>query len=1156
MVKRWLIFQVLFLALFSAQLFAQGRPYDGPEDPAGDIAAERDAYMNGNRVFLYFRNTTELSDWPRADVSRWPNTYDGQKMLDGVALMIDAKVYLENDSIPVTDLNEIAQRADELQNLYFLQTSYREGGDFDPTGTVEWKMYPVFGYFNINSETPAMSNRPDSWPPDGWPARGFGKKWPGEWNGRFGRGVQYADLETFFTVNDAQDQEYLGEDDELKYYPRRTYDANGNIVKDIRIGDFRPTVSIQKGAPWGGIGIRVETRGFQWNNPQARDAIFWEYNIANISEYDLPEVAFGYWVDNQIGNEGDDEIGFFDTKLDMAYSWDIDGIGRGGLPTGIMGFAYLESPGLPFNGIDDDEDGLVDEARDNPAVSKIGPTDGIADLNAFLETYQMKLSDLKEHWDADEDQDWQDGIDANGDGVYQIDEFAGDDVGLDGVGPTDLNYTGPDEGECNHRPDFEEGIGCEPNFNATDISESDMVGLTAFRMLPSDGRGEFTWQNDEGMWKLVGGRHIEVYNGLITNLIETFASGPFPLYKGRTERISMSILHAFDPLSGLNSEAHTAPALFQKKRIVQIIYEADYRFAQPPSMPTLKAVPGDGQVVLVWDDVADKQTREPLLKNENDFEGYKIYKATDKKFSDAEVILDGYGNPLHKLPIFQCDLIDGIKGFTDFGLINGVGYNLGYDNGLTHHFIDKDVKNGVTYYYAVVAYDRGIPDVATGIAPSENNVIIDLDEAENIRFVSKNVQVVTPHQFAAGYRNPELQVTNQNPTYGSNEVIPEIIATTMTKPGHTYKVKFGVQINSESKSVDYGMVYKNTSFYVYDMTLNDSLVYYEDPNHFANQNFDWDQLNNRYYIHTGDYLYTDLFDGIRLKILIPVTIAEFDEENSGWLDDKEIPIRITQPQNPGQRFFPDDYDIIFTADDSAYVGRVKIANMKDEFNQKISKKDLLLHQALNFLVINQTRQDTMEMVVQDMNGNGTFDILEDRILVGPIGNKGFFKGLWGGLAFVMDFNELESADQLPQPGDVYRVTFKRPFLPSDSLTFTINEGAELDPQKFEDDFKEIKVVPNPYIATNAMEPALSNPYLNQPRRLMFTHIPAQCKIQIFTVSGVLVKMIDVDNEPANGIIHWNLRSREGLEVAAGMYLYRVKSLKTGKEKIGKFAIIK
>ena len=31
------------------------------------------------------------------------------------------------------------------------------------------------------------------------------------------------------------------------------------------------------------------------------------------------------------------------------------------------------------------------------------------------------------------------------------------------------------------------------------------------------------------------------------------------------------------------------------KRIIQVIYEKDYRFAQPPKMPTLTATAGDGE---------------------------------------------------------------------------------------------------------------------------------------------------------------------------------------------------------------------------------------------------------------------------------------------------------------------------------------------------------------------------------------------------------------------------------------------------------------------------------------------------------------------------------------------------------------------------------
>ena len=85
---------------------------------------------------------------------------------------------------------------------------------------------------------------------------------------------------------------------------------------------------------------------------------------------------------------------------------------------------------------------------------------------------------------------------------------------------------------------------------------------------------------------------------------------------------------------------------------------------------------------------------------------------------------------MFKKPIYQCDLVDDIYGFTDFGLVNGAGYNLGAETGITHIFVDNTVQNGRTYYYAVVAYDFGAPDIGPGIAPSENNAVIELDEAE------------------------------------------------------------------------------------------------------------------------------------------------------------------------------------------------------------------------------------------------------------------------------------------------------------------------------------------------------------------------------------------------------------------------------------------
>jgi len=1145
--NRKIILVIVLVSLFTAvsQLWSQGKVYEGPDDPAGDIAAEREGYMTGNRVYLYFQNTTELAKWVSGVVgsqwSRWPNNEEGVRMLDGIALLVGACVYIKNDTVPVTDITEI-QNSTGLDTLYFLQTSYREEMDTDPTGTIEWGFYPVFGYSNENSEYPAMSNHPSTWPVAGWPAAGDQLVWPGEWNGRFGRGKIGADLETYFVVNDAQDQEYLGPEDRVKYFPR----------PGVYIGDKRPDVTIQKGKPWGGLGLRVEQRGFQWNNPQARDCIFWEYIIANISDYDLPQVAFGYWVDNGIGGERDDELGFFDRKIDMAYSWDVDGIGQGGLTPGTMGFAYLESPGISWDNIDNDQDGLIDEKRDNDATKLVGPTDGIYDIAAFLETYNLKMEDLRDHWDADEDQDWDDGVDANGDGVYQITEDAGDDVGIDGVGPAELNYTGPDEGECNHKPDRREGDS-EPDFAETDVSESDMVGLTSFQLFPVPSHSsEYHWfRGDQSMWELMDSDTLVEYLGNISNLIETFASGPFPLFQGRTERISMAELHSFDPLSGLNSDKHSAPALFEAKRIVQVIYESDYRFAKPPEMPTLEATAGDGKVVLTWDDKADTRTRDPFLGNINDFEGYKLFKATDKRMSDAEVITDGYGTPMMKNPIFQCDVIDGKKGFTDFGMVNGIGYYLGGDNGITHYFIDNEVQNGRTYYYALIAYDYGAPDIGPGIAPSENSIYIDLDESENVRSIGPNVQIVTPHQTAAGYISPDLQNDENNITFGAGTVEPEILAQASLQANHQYKVNFTIDTLYTVKDYDYGFLYVTNGFKVFDVTDGNNVVYQESPDRFAFENIIYNDSLNTSYLKSGSIIHTDIFNGIRLNIYQPLDFPEYDRENSGWVTGS-APIEII-PTSQESKYFAWDYDIVFTNNDSAYTGRVKIKTMRDEYNKRISRSALITENKFSFYVINKSfpyenGYEMMDLVVHDVNGDGKFTYGEDKVLVGPVTET----GRWAGTAFIIDF---PSSEDLPQPGDIYRVTFKRPFFDQDNFIFTVNTNEGIDEEALSEKMGEIKVVPNPYIATNSMEPAVGNWKLNQRRRLMFTNIPAQCTIKIFTISGVLVDEIDVNNSADNGIVHWDLLTNEGLEVAAGMYLYYVKA-STGEEHVGKFAIIK
>jgi|TARA_B110000263_G_scaffold104545_1_gene91286 hypothetical protein len=1165
----------LTLLLFSFLLIGQTQ-YNGPDDLAGDPSAIRSSYMDGNRVLLYFQNTTELSDWSPGgldNVSIWPNDGTGTKMVDGIALLIAGKVYIEDDNnsetidtVIIDDLDQILDQSIAKHEIYFLQTSYREEMDHNASNTLDWGFYPVFGYFNPNQDEPAMSDKPDTWPVDGWPASGMINKWNGVWDGRFGKGVQYADLETYFVANDAQDQENL-QGPVIKYYPR----PGREIQSDASFG---------AGLPWGGLGIRVETRGFQWNNPLVKNALFFEYNITNISDYNINDVSFGYWVDNAIGSDGNtDEVGYFDTYLDLSYSWDYDGIGLGTVVPGIMGFAFLESPGIKTDNIDNDDDGLVDESRSyDKGYWEEDPYAGISDLNQFLEFYNLQESDLRPHWSGDEDQDWF-GSSFNEDGSCN----PNDDVGLDGIGPGDLNYNGPDEGECNGMPDCVEGLGCEPNFSETDISESDMIGLTTFQLFPIDEAGHSNktgvwFYNDSLLYEMMEDTILVQYSSTPANLVELFASGTFSLSPGQTERISMAELHSFDPIVGSPGVGGVdATSLFELKTTVQLIYETDYRFAKPPRLPTLYAEAGDGQVVLTWNDVAES-SRDQFLPDslQYDFEGYKLYRATDKYFKDSQLISDGFGNPLYNQPIFQCDRIDGITGFSNWAPVFGTGYYLGDDSGLKHHYIDTDVINGKTYYYALVAYDYGLApteDLISGIPPSENNWIIDLNDSESVVGYGRNVAVVIPHVPSSSFVEPVVNVENYN-LLGTGDISVDIMAKNLIKD-KIYQLIFKNDTLFSNNNAHLPLMIVTNGFEVFSKIADtDSLelVYsetggYDDvgnPNSI-NQNITFESIiingNQREFwsLDTSKDVITDIFDGIQLTIHQDVKSAF--SKTQGWYEvfspDKEVIILpFPSIDHRESKLVPWDCDIIFMNEDSLYIETnvVSYDNIYNHDDVKLEEETVLINNTYDFKVYNRSLGQSANLVVQDMNGNGEYEKLSDLVLVGSVDSE----GIWIGTSFVIDFRGILDSSY-PDPGDIYSVEFKRPFWSTDTLNFqTFSFQDSINVQAENNSLDDIRVVPNPYVGTNIFEEAILNSDFNQRRKLMFTHLPARCKIKIYTISGVLVDEINVFNASSNGIAYWDLLTNEGLEIAAGMYVYHVESFAEASKgyKVGKFGVIK
>ena len=188
---------ILLLSLFISKAFAQsGKKYEGPEDPAGDRAALREGFMDGNQFMVAFRNYGQVGRRGLFDGAKWPKDSEkGMQLFDQMTILIGAQVFLEDNTIPVVDESEIISRTD-LDTLYYVQAAWNFEGTLDrnPEGDIVWGLHPVPGYINELSETPALSRDPASWPTGGWPSRGFETKWPGEWNGRFGRGVRPAGI--------------------------------------------------------------------------------------------------------------------------------------------------------------------------------------------------------------------------------------------------------------------------------------------------------------------------------------------------------------------------------------------------------------------------------------------------------------------------------------------------------------------------------------------------------------------------------------------------------------------------------------------------------------------------------------------------------------------------------------------------------------------------------------------------------------------------------------------------------------------------------------------------------------------------------------------------------------------------------------------------
>lgn len=1074
------------------------RAQDNIDELHGDRTYRKQGLHNGNQVETLFWNFGEVGWWGKMPSGVWPRG-TSHSYMDGIYPLVAAEVIKTNGD-----------------TIHIVEGGYREHYESGATG-IEFGWQPLPGFSAANQDFIAMSDDLTTWPAY-WPDKPA--DWGGKWNGYFGQRMN-ADQESYFVMDDYQDH---GAD---------FYDQF-----------FCDSTDLDRG----GLGMRVAVRGFQWANVLAEDIIFWHYDITNVSTTYYPKMVFGMYADAGVGGQDDsnDDNAYYDLNMDLAYTWDSNGLGVGGWETGYAGYAFLESPGNQFDGIDNDGDAtdgsgpvlteldfqprpLPDEIviidYDNMAISNdygrsvvrfsgggSGPfwsfegdqltvviqgteysytrgstvsekpfngidddLDGIIDEN-FNVHMGMKYRNWSDRGGFDNkmiDESRNDGVDNDGDWDPEL-----DDVGADGIGGSG------DAGEGDGIPT----VG-EPNFDATDKDESDQIGLTAFDSFYIGQSVEYRY--DEVIWDRVANYHFDTgsQNG---NIAFLFGSGPFIMPPGHTERFSLALVF------GENLDD-----LRRNKEIVQDIYNANYNFARPPIKPEVTAVAGNQKVTLYWDKLAEDSYDEfaDPVTGGYDFEGYKIYKATDAAFNDAYVISNGYGEATFYDPVAQYDLKNGIKDFFNVD-VHGIEYFLGNDTGLRHSWTDTDVINGKTYYYAVVSYDRGWAEKY--ILPSECTKLIVTDAYGNVT-LDKNTVRVVPTVPSAGYIPPEISNGIEHVSGpGTGDITIDLIDPSLVTASD-YMLVFDDTLHKDTLTYSWYEIGIDTiAIFTESMALDD-----EDTNP----------------IHNG------------LRVRVKNDVVAYNDSNSLWISgDCNLEFyaeKYSYWDDFSERIedFPATYEVRVGIPDSSFI----FGNFK---------------YVTNFQVWDMINDKKVRFYLWEPSGQADSVLTDGDYIRLWLQDGSNWRETWK-IYFVAP--EGETARQ-PESGDVAKVAIDLPFRSGDQFRFSTTPSEE-SRVLAGSNLNQIAVVPNPYVAAASWEPPRYTASGRGERRLYFIHLPSKATIRIYTMSGDLVNVLYHSSTIDDGSLAWDMLTRDGMDLAPGMYLYHVDAGTIG-ETTGKFAVIK
>lgn len=1068
------------------------------------------------------------------------------------------------------------------------------------------------------NDKPALSTDPLSWPqfwPDqpNWIDPATGRP---QWNGFFGRGVRNADLEAYYWMDDQNDAELFTQYGFLPDSTDASRRGAGIAVKvralqwsqflaqDAIFFLYEVTNTSTTTYPRVATGLTVGTLAGGDNDSQDDLAFFdqanrivysWDFDNSGNQRQPVGYVGYGFLESPGDSGNGIDDDG--DGDPDTELGRDIDGrayvsptlagtnntftqadfqprtlqagdplilidaatgarsityLGSGPTTVVSQGRTYTLAPGQTIeerqvelrgqiqtvivterNLIDEDLDGIIDEDANLHFTRRAQEFSGaIKTLPALRYKNYVGFANAirgREATEADSiaygllnpmiDESRDDGIDNDGDWVA-----ATDDVGADGVAGTG------DTGEGDGLP-----TPGEPNFDALDVNESDQVGLTSFFYFTPP--GAVRMNDDRRLWEALNPGFFTTNEELAAQQQGggvdgdfIFGSGYVPLRPGETIRFTMALVFGSD-LADITNNTQT----------IQEIYNRNYQFARPPDRPTLSAVPGDKRVTLYWDSIAE-ESEDPVLGR--DFEGYRIYKSTDPFFRDPATITDATGNPSQRQPFQVFDIDNNVQGYwpaytapsyagaetaqdsleimqayiesitrlTD--RLRGTSYYMGDNTGLRHVFVDTLVNNGQRYYYAITAYDRGSAD----FFPAENNIALSVSEDGSV-VTGSNVVEVIPNApvlgFEAGVVATAVQPGAQN--RGTGDVFVEVIDPRQFPDGANYTIQFN---GAEGAPV------ANTF-----SVLRDGVA-----------------VANNVPISRAE---GEVFEGLRLGLRNEATRVDSTFYAGSTRGDTlfvQSPFSIVQGTTwryEGQAV-PYDYEIRF-GETATSLGGFRLGTG--------SRAPTAVSTQTNFSVYNLTLDRPAEFVFIEAPATTDGQLNAQ----GGANESVFIYETVGGerrpVAAVRTDARSDGRFVAPPAGARFVIRYDKPFSPVDRYTFSVRASA-VNEGDVAAQMERIRAVPNPYVVSASWERPLPNQVRGRgERRIDFTHLPAGAVVRIYNTRGEFVRELVHDGSIDDGTVSWNLRTREDLDVAYGIYFYHVRA-PGGAEKTGKLAIIK